>query len=48
VGFARTICSRALVLVRGQLVADEDIEGLLADRERLVEYGLAAPEVARP
>jgi len=47
VSFARTICSRALVLVRGQLVADEDIEGLLADRERLVAYGLAAPGVTR-
>lgn len=45
VGFVRGLCSRGLVLVKGRLVADEEIEKLLADRSRLVECGLAAPEV---
>jgi len=41
--FAHRVCSRALVLVRGALVADEAIEALLKDEERLVAYGLLAP-----
>jgi len=40
--FARELCSRALVLVQGQLAADDEMEALLADAERLIAYGLAA------
>jgi cobalt/nickel transport system ATP-binding protein len=41
-GFARRICTRALVLVKGELMADEPIEDLLADEARLIEFGLLA------
>jgi cobalt/nickel transport system ATP-binding protein len=41
--FVGRVCSRALVLVRGRLVADEGLEDLLRDKERLTAYGLLAP-----
>jgi cobalt/nickel transport system ATP-binding protein len=41
--FVRELCTRALVLVRGNLVADEALGSLMADGARLREYGLAAP-----
>jgi cobalt/nickel transport system ATP-binding protein len=44
--FAARICSRGLVLVEGRLAADENLPALLADRDRLTEYGLLAPEEA--
>jgi cobalt/nickel transport system ATP-binding protein len=40
--FARALCSRALVLAGGRVAADEELEGLLSDERRLVEYGLVA------
>lgn len=43
--FVRPLCRRALVLVRGCLVADEPLANLLADQRRLTEYGLTATVV---
>jgi len=40
-GFASQLCTRALVMVEGRLVDDTDLSDLLADRERLIQYGLA-------
>jgi cobalt/nickel transport system ATP-binding protein len=45
--FAARICSRGLVLMEGRLAADENLPALLADGERLIEYGLLAPEEVR-
>jgi ATPase subunit of ABC transporter with duplicated ATPase domains len=40
--FASAVCSRALVLFGGTLVADTPLSSLLSDRETLERYGLAA------
>ncbi len=41
--FARILCSRALVLGNGKLVADTPMAALLDDPSRLQQWGLTAP-----